>query len=663
MWLASHRRTESFQVPSSNLVDLEVVADDAAPKQFRHSPHISAPSPELPSLEPEKDTPQEPFVDPAILSIGKPPVRLLKKTDTFATLSEPFGNLTLESNRPETSELETTELATAFGNVRSITKTRRSTKVKKAKAQRQSVDNSSIQQTNYSEEPRETQSSGKKGNGGRARGRKPPPSAPAEVDSLGITKTASVQTERKSLSSRKQRHKLPENQNGWATEDATDIQELGDFDFAANLSKFNKREVFRQLKEDDTVDESARLVGHNRVPRAGTGGGRNLHWTENVLDTPKATNNGMWNSEAGDTADEIHEPLSNSGRSSRREASRSRTRVMPSSRKGSTRTIDDLSSIRASSRIGSFRQTSYEATDSPRIKTRIASSTSPYIGSTSMSRPSLRLQGSNKVCPCLTPWQALEFEQYAVTELGLSEDMVSENAARGVAETLAKVVESEKENSKLPTTIVAIAGNHKTGARTLAACRHLRNRGVRVVATVMHFGHDEDLLEPVRRQTNAFLKAGGLLARPNELLENLKSGSIKPDIFLDALLAAHSNFEDLRRNEQAWCFEIVILMNRMIAKVASIDVPSGIDPSSGEVTMSEGSALAISPHMIISLGAPKPYLLAMLRGAGAINNPELYVADIGISNSIWRKVGPKKHRGIDFGMDWVIKLRYQAAVE
>ena len=644
-------------------MDLEVVADDTVPKQFRHSPLISVPSPELPSLEPEKDVPPEPFVDPAIVSIGKPPVRLLKKTDTFATLTEPFGNLTLQTNRPETSELETTELATTSGNIRSTTKTRRGAKLKRGKVQQPSVDNSSIQQVNYPEEPRDTQSTGRKGNAGRARGRKPRPSAPAEVDSLGITQITSVQTERKTLSSQKQRQKPSENQNGWATEDATDIQELGDFDFAANLSKFNKREVFRQLKEDDTVDESARLVGHNKVPRTGTGAGRNLHWTENVLDTPKAANNGMWNSEAGDTADETHEPLLNSGRSSRREASRSRTRGMPSSRKGSTRTVDEFSSIRGSSRIGSFRQTSFEATDSPRIKTKIASSTSPYIGSTSTSRPSLRIQGSNKVCPCLTPWQALEFEQYAVTELGLSEDMLSENGARGVAETLAKIVDSTKEHAKIATIIVAITGNHKTGARTLAACRHLRNRGVRVIATVMHFGHDEDLLEPVRRQTNAFLKAGGIVARPNELLENLKNGSIKPDIFLDALLAAHSVFDDLRRNEQAWCFEMIILLNRTTATVASIDVPSGLDPSSGEITMAEGSALAISPHMIISLGSPKPYLLAMLREAGAINNPDLYVADIGISNSIWRRAGPKKHRGVDFGTAWVIKLRYQAGVE
>ncbi|KAL9078588.1 MAG: hypothetical protein Q9157_002509, partial [Trypethelium eluteriae] len=80
--------------------------------------------------------------------------------------------------------------------------------------------------------------------------------------------------------------------NGWATEDATDIQELGDFDFEGNLSRFDKRSVFNQIRNEDTTADEDRLVSHNRLPQAkpGTNGGKNLHPTENVLDQTKPAN-------------------------------------------------------------------------------------------------------------------------------------------------------------------------------------------------------------------------------------------------------------------------------------------------------------------------------------------------------------------------------------
>ena len=42
------------------------------------------------------------------------------------------------------------------------------------------------------------------------------------------------------MASRRERTKTRDAQNGWATEAATDIQEMGNFDFAGNLSKFDK---------------------------------------------------------------------------------------------------------------------------------------------------------------------------------------------------------------------------------------------------------------------------------------------------------------------------------------------------------------------------------------------------------------------------------------
>lgn len=95
-------------------------------------------------------------------------------------------------------------------------------------------------------------------------------------------------------------------ENGWATEDATDVQEMGDFDFAGSLAKFDKKTVFTQIQAEDSVADEDRLVAHNRLPKAkpGTAGGKNLHYAENVLDVPHGAmkaKDAAWKSEAGDT--------------------------------------------------------------------------------------------------------------------------------------------------------------------------------------------------------------------------------------------------------------------------------------------------------------------------------------------------------------------------
>jgi len=138
-------------------------------------------------------------------------------------------------------------------------------------------------------------------------------------------------------------------ENGWATEDATDVQDMGDFDFAGSLAKFDKHEIFNQIQAEDSVADEDRLVAHNRLPKTkpGTAGGKNLHYTENVLDVPNGatkTRSELWKSEAGnsDLEEKTSQRGSGSGRLSRRarKAERSESKLSmnrsPVSRKGSS---------------------------------------------------------------------------------------------------------------------------------------------------------------------------------------------------------------------------------------------------------------------------------------------------------------------------------------
>jgi len=262
----------------------------------------------------------------------------------------------------------------------------------------------------------------------------------------------------------------------------------------------------------------------------------------------------------------------------------------------------------------------------------------------------------------------IEFEQFAVSELGLSEEMMTENAARGIVDTFIETLRGVEKDRGLherlsSSSIIVAAGNHKTGARAVAAGRHLQNHGFRVTITVIGLDREDDLLDIIKVQLNAYRKAGGNVLKPAELLEGVKGDTYRPTVMVDALLAVHTCFEDLRRDDQAFFFELAIWVSRGMIEVLSVDVPSGLDASNGEVTLVDDEPLALIPKYVVCLGAPKPWLLAALRDPRKRDTTYVYLVDIGISNLAWKRLGNRRNRGIDFGSDWVVKLRYQSGIE
>lgn len=365
---------------------------------------------------------------------------------------------------------------------------------------------------------------------------------------------------------RGQRNKklVAEEINGWATEDATDIQEMGDFDFEGNLSKFDKRRVFDEIRNDDMTAGEERLVSFNRRARPGTNGGRNLHPTENVLDDdPPAPN--RWNSEPGETEEEISEGRFSSGRNSRR--ARSRTGVPAPHRKGSAIISSNLSSTPLS-----------------RVVSNRTSSPIPHSAGSGQNG-SLWVTTTNRRCPCVSPVQMLEIEQLAVGEIGLSEEMVAENAGRSIAEAAV----SQASDLTSSSTVIILAGNHKTGMRAICAGRHLKNRGYRV--TVCILGSEDDFLDSFKRQVEILKKIGVNVAKWQNLNSSLSGTDYIPDLIIDALFGVHVSFDDLRTDDQATALEMVSWINRSSIEVLSIDVPSGLSASTGREICYEGIML------------------------------------------------------------------------
>jgi enhancer of mRNA-decapping protein 3 len=461
----------------------------------------------------------------------------------------------------------------------------------------------------------------------------------------------------------KNRKSYAEHPSGWATEDATDIQELGDFDFEGNLSKFDKRRVFDEIRNDDVTADEDRLVSFNKKPRPGTNGGKNLHWTENVLDGAPA----QWNSEAGET--ETSEDKFSSGNYSGRDRSKPPSKTVISKKSS---TVVAQSAVPASL-VGRVNPTS--SRNASPLPNKQSGRISPLNGVVGSSTGSLRLTTTNRSCPTISPLQMLEIEQLAVSELGLTEDMLTENAGRGIAEAAV----GRLGNDAAAPAVLILTGNHRTGGRVIAAARHLKNRGHRVTLCFLGLEHETELLENCRKQLEIFKKIGGRVLRWEELSARLSTPDFGIDLVIDAIFGVHIAFEDLRSDDQATACEMIAWVNRSNLVIISVDIPTGISAStgkiyftaihktlslfetSGDVGIIQGSRLSINSDFVVCLAAPKTGVMQALQSRQG-SAWELTVADIGISQVVWRKYGTRRRHGVDFGNRWVVPLRYQPAV-
>jgi enhancer of mRNA-decapping protein 3 len=421
--------------------------------------------------------------------------------------------------------------------------------------------------------------------------------------------------------------------NGWATEEATDVQDMGDFDFESNLSKFDKRTVFEGIRAEDVTADEDRLVGHNRLAKPGTAGGKNLHPTENVLDTPGSKP--VWNSEAGDSeaeGDLISQRDTGSGRNSRRAHSRLRN---PTLRK--------------------------ESIAPPQLTRSVSKQMNEPAKS------SFYILPENRRCDTISALQMLNLENIADSEFGLTEDMMAENAGRGIAELIISAAAELGWKSSTPH-VVVIAGNNKSGMRAVSGGRHLRNHGLNVVVCVLGLERETELFPGLRRQLKVFRSFGGKIFTKIELLDYMKNLDSSIDFIIDGLLGLTISFEELRTGDQATAYELIEWANRSGADVMAIDIPTGIDPSSGKVSIIDGKPLYIHPAFVVAMGAPKKGLLqtmTMGEGAGLSDDAawRLFVADIGIANQAWKKAGTRMRRGVEFEKAWTVEMKFQKGLE
>lgn len=225
----------------------------------------------------------------------------------------------------------------------------------------------------------------------------------------------------------------------------------------------------------------------------------------------------------------------------------------------------------------------------------------------------------------VTAQEMRELDRKTIEEVGISGLMLMENAGRQVAERAARMLEERGGR-----VVAILAGKGNNGGDGLVAARHLFNKGYEVrVCLLVDPGHvtgDARVnLEIWRRMGQEVYQADGANGA-----QRVKVALLGTDVVVDAIYGT-----GFRGRPPAEVGRIMEVVNRSGKPVVAVDVPSGVEASSGRV-----AGPAIRAACTVTFGLPKLglYLLPGARYAG-----EIHVADISIPRSVVTAASIRRH--------------------
>lgn len=243
--------------------------------------------------------------------------------------------------------------------------------------------------------------------------------------------------------------------------------------------------------------------------------------------------------------------------------------------------------------------------------------------------------------PTVTAAQMSEVDRLAVDEFGIDVLQMMEHAGSHLAE----LVRVELGGDLRAKRIVVAVGPGNNGGGGLAAARHLANRGaaVRVV-----------LARPASRLTDAGRHQLATLLQMSiaccvaiyDLPDDELDGELaSADAIVDAILGYRA--AGAPRDGVLW---LVDRIARAAAPVISLDLPSGLDPDTGETP-----GAAISAAATLTLALPKP---GLFRAAGRSSAGRVHLADIGLPAALYRRLGLEP--GLPFALGPIIRMEADA---
>jgi len=216
--------------------------------------------------------------------------------------------------------------------------------------------------------------------------------------------------------------------------------------------------------------------------------------------------------------------------------------------------------------------------------------------------------------PLLSTDQMRKVDRLMIEEYGIVLIQMMENAGRNLADLAQAMLAGDIAER----TVVVLAGRGNNGGGGLTAARHLANRGAEVQVIT---AHPADLFAGVpAHQLQALLVMGVSVTESGDGWE-LPSA----DLVIDALIGY-----GLTGNPRGAVADLIRLANSHPAPILSLDAPSGLDTTSGDVYDP-----CIQAAATMTLALPKAGLLAASQAVVG----DLFLADISVPPGLYESLG------------------------
>lgn len=201
------------------------------------------------------------------------------------------------------------------------------------------------------------------------------------------------------------------------------------------------------------------------------------------------------------------------------------------------------------------------------------------------------------------------YDRHAIEACGVPGVVLMENAGRGAAERIAE----RMKGGAGPAILVCGKGNN--GGDGFVVARHLEARGL--TTEVFLAGRREDVVGDARTNLDALLGLGVEVAELSDDLAALEGALGRASVVVDALLGT-----GLTRPLDARLAAIVAAIHASLRPVVALDVPSGIDATTGEA-----HGVAVRATVTLTFAHPKT---GLLQGDGVRHVGELEVVGLGL---------------------------------
>ena len=224
--------------------------------------------------------------------------------------------------------------------------------------------------------------------------------------------------------------------------------------------------------------------------------------------------------------------------------------------------------------------------------------------------------------PAVSAAQMAEVDRLAVEEFGIDLLQMMEQAGSHLAELARRLLGGDLRGRQ----VVVAVGPGNNGGGGLVAARHLADRGAAVRSVLSRPALR--LSDAGRHQLATLLAMEVSCCVATFDLDDAELADVLggADLVIDALLGYSSS--GAPRDEIGRVIEAIVAAGR---PVLSLDLPSGLDADTGHVA---GPAIRAMATMTLAL--PKTGLLS---AGGPGRAGDLYLADIGLPSTLYRRLG------------------------